>query len=118
MPSRQDLNPMDIPHLLSAIWMADVVAGDAMHFKVRLFGTDLVQAFQLEGTNLSLDEVSFTGDIIVRLTNLVETKTAYYYQCEFPIESDDFNYYSTLTLPMSNDNENVDIIISLLHFFE
>lgn len=118
MPSRQDLNPMDIPHLLSGIWMADVVGGEKPNFKVRLFGTDLVQAFGLEGTNLQLDQVSFAEDIIQRLTILIKTKQAYYHKAKFPIDSDDYNFYTTLTLPMSSDNENVDIIISQLHFFK
>lgn len=118
MPSRQDLNPMDIPHLLSGIWMADVSGGEKPTFKVRLFGTDLVQALHLEGTNLQLDQISFAKDIIRRLTALIKTKKAYYYKAKLPIESEDYNYYTTLTLPMSSDNENVDIIISQLHFFK
>ncbi len=117
MPCRKDLNPTDIPHLLSAIWMADVIDGDEVNFKVRLFGTDLVRAFNREGTSMELDEFSFTGDIIERFTNLVQTRQPYYLECEFPTESDDFNFYSTLTLPMSSDNENVDIIISALNFY-
>ncbi|PCI51841.1 MAG: hypothetical protein COB49_00795 [Alphaproteobacteria bacterium] len=117
MPCRKDLNPTDIPHLLSSIWMADVIAGDVPHFKVRLFGTNLVRAFEREGTNVNLDEFSFTGDIIERLTNLVKTRQAYYCECEHPIESEDIKYYSTLTLPLSSDNENVDIIISALDFY-
>ncbi len=117
MPSRQDLNPMDIPHLLSALWMADVIDRETPKFKVRLFGTDLVRAFQLEGTNRPLEEVSFTGDIIIRLTELVRTRQSYFYVCDFPVESDDFKYYSTLTLPMSSDNENVDIILSYVHCY-
>ncbi len=117
MPCRKDLCPTDIPHLLSVIWMADVIMEDEPRFKVRLFGTELVRAFQLEGTSKELDEVSFTGDIIKRMTNLVKTKQPYYHECEFPIESEDYKYYSTLTLPMSSDNENVDIIISALDFY-
>lgn len=118
MPRRQDLNPMDIPHLLSAIWMADVVPGGNPGFKVRLFGTDLVQAFQLEGTDMLLDQISFTKDIIARLTTLTTTGKAYYYKAKFPIESEDYNYYTTLTLPMSSNNETVDIIISQLDFLK
>lgn len=117
MPCREDLNPIDIPHLLSAIWMADIVEGDEVHFKVRLFGTDLVRAFQREGTSMELDDVSFTGEIIERFANLVKTKQPYYLVCDFPIESEDFNHYSTLTLPMSSDNKNVDIIISYVHCY-
>ncbi len=109
---------MDIPHLLSGIWMADVVGGKNPNFKVRLFGTDLVQAFGLEGTNLQLDQVSFAEDIVKRLTVLIETKQAYYHKAKFPVDSEDYDYYTTLTLPMSSDNENVDIIISQLHFFK
>jgi len=114
MPSRADMDPLDIPHLLSSIWMADVVAGAEIKLKVRLFGTDLVNAFNLEGTSQELDNVSFTGDIVKRLTTLVNTRKGYYCKVDFPVDSEDFKYYSTLSLPMSSDNETVDIILSLL----
>lgn len=117
MPRRRDLDPLDIPHLLSSIWMADVISGDEPRFKVRLFGTDLVKAFQIEGTSMELEGASFTGDMIIRLTNLVKIRQPYYCQCDFPLESDDFKYYTTLSLPMSSDNENVDIILSYVHCF-
>lgn len=117
MPARKDLEPSDITPLLSGIWLADVTPGDTPHFKVRLFGTDLVEAFQLEGTSLDLDNVSFASNIVKRLTQLVKTREPYYLECKMPIESEDYEYYSTLTLPMSSDNENVDIIISALHFY-
>lgn len=119
IPCRKDMDPVDIPHLLSAMWMADVVGAgqDEFTFKVRLFGTDLVRAFQLEGTNLKLENLSFTRDIIKRLSNLVRTKQPYYHECKHPVESDDFKFYSTLTLPMSHDSGNVDIIVSVLHFY-
>ncbi len=117
MPRRQDLDPSDITRLLPSIWMADVIAGDQPSFKVRLFGTGLVQAFQIEGTSMDLEGASFTGDMIIRLTDLVKTKQPYYIECEFPLESEDYKYYSTLTLPMSSDNENVDIILSYVHCF-
>jgi len=118
MPSRVDMNPADIPYLLSSIWMADVIAGDRIRLKVRLFGTDLVRAFSLDGTSQLLDQISFTGDIIKRLTDLVRTRKGYYCKCKFPVESEDYRYYSTLSLPMSSDNYTVDIIISLLDFME
>lgn len=118
MPSRKNLCPTEIPHLLSAIWMADVIREDGLHFKIRLFGTEVVDAFQMEGTSRELDEFAFTGDIIKRLSKLVETRQPYYQECKFPIESKNFNYYSTLTMPMSSDNENVDIIISALDFYK
>ncbi|PCI33833.1 MAG: hypothetical protein COB54_02205 [Alphaproteobacteria bacterium] len=117
MPSRNDLDPSEIPRLLPCIWMADVMGSAEPTFKVRLFGTDLVRAFQREGTSLELDTVSFAGDIIKRLTNLVVTKKPYYLLCEFPIPSDDFKFYSTLSLPMSSDDKTVDIILSYVHCF-
>lgn len=117
MPGRQDLDPTDIPHLLSSVWMADVIDGDEPNFKVRLFGTDLVQAFQIESTSQLLEDIGFAGDIIKRFAELVKTKKVYYYQCDFPIVSEYFKYYTTLTLPMSSDNENVDIILSCVHCF-
>lgn len=117
MPSRKDLDPSEIPRLLSCVWMANVIEGVEPKFKVRLFGTDLVRAFQREGTSQELDSVSFASEIIVRLTNLVVTKQPYYHLCDFPIASDDFKFYSTLSLPMSSDDKTVDIILSYVHCF-
>ncbi|PHZ83257.1 PAS domain-containing protein [Paremcibacter congregatus] len=117
MPSRKDINPMDIPHLLSSIWMADVLHGDPVGFKARLFGTDLVRAFQLEATDRRLDEFSFTGGIIKRMTALVETRQPYFWKGPFPFETDDFKSYSTVSLPLSNDDKVVNIIICSVHFY-
>ena len=117
MPSRQDFDPSEVPRLLSWIWMADVIGEVQPKFKVRLFGTDLVRAFQLEGTSMELDSVPYAGDIIKRMSNLVVTKQPYYHLCDFPIKSEDYNFYSTISLPLSSDNKTVDIILSYVHCF-
>ena len=117
-PSREDFNPTDIPHVLSVIWMADVVdEGNELKFDIRLVGTDIAHAFQQQSANVPLDILTFSDPIIERLTALVKTRKPYYYQGDFPIENTDYNYYSTISLPFSTDDENVDIIISCVHCF-
>lgn len=115
MPSRSDLDPIDIPKLLSGIWMADVIYEDPIRFGIRLFGTNLVKAFQRDGTKFRLDDFFFTGDMENRMRDLVETKKAYYYRGKFPIISEDYKEFSTLTLPLSSDGNRVDITISYVH---
>jgi len=117
MPSRKDFNPVDIPHILSSIWMADVIPGDEPTFSIRLLGTDVVEAFGVEATKQPLHEVEFSAGIVQRFRELIKVKQPYYYQGRFPVESEDYKYYSSITLPMSGDDEHVDIILSSVHCF-
>lgn len=117
IPSREDFSPMDIPHVLSSIWMADVIDNGELNFKLRLVGTDIAHAFQHQAASVPLDELSFSGPIIERLIALVETRKPYYFQGVFPLEDTDYNYYSSISLPFSTDGEKVDIIISSVHCY-
>ncbi len=118
LPRRKDLDPRDIPHLLPAIWMADVINGEELYFRVRLIGTDLARAFKVENTNQRLDDIALTEEVIKRFHKLVKTKKPNYHVRKFPLEVEEHKYYSTLTLPLSNDEEKVDIIISVIDFFD
>lgn len=56
LPSRADLDPLEIPQLLPGIFLIDVVAGSPRRFRFRLVGTRIGE---LEGelTNRFLDEL-------------------------------------------------------------
>ncbi len=56
LPGRQHLDPVDIPHLLSNVWLIDV-ARDPMRFAFRLVGTGVVEYFGNDPTGRRLDEV-------------------------------------------------------------
>jgi hypothetical protein len=58
LPGRQNWDPLDIPDLMSRIWLLDVVREAArLRFRYRLVGTKEVETLQREVTGRWLDEV-------------------------------------------------------------
>lgn len=58
LPGRQHFDPLDIPEVMSRVWLLDVVRdGDRLRFRYRLVGTKEVETLQQEATGLWLDDV-------------------------------------------------------------
>lgn len=58
VPARRDLDPLDFPHLLSRIWIADVVAGPAgPRYRYRLAGEDVNAAYPYALKGRYIDDV-------------------------------------------------------------
>lgn len=55
LPGRQHVDPIDIPELLSNLWMIDVVR-EPLRFRFRLIGTEIVKFTGRDVTGLWLDE--------------------------------------------------------------
>jgi hypothetical protein len=53
---RHDIDPVDIPRLLSAVWIFDVV-GPPLDFRYRLLGTKIVESMLADHTGRLLSEV-------------------------------------------------------------
>ncbi len=113
MPSRADLDPLEIPRLLPSLFLIDVVSGSPRRFRFRLVGTRIVE---LEGeiTNKFLDEL---------VPDVPETAMARHYDDAVegriyvrretlgwhPRERAHVNY-DVLLLPLSRDGATVDML--------
>jgi hypothetical protein len=113
MPSRADLDPLDIPQLLPGVFLIDVVAGPPRRFRFRLVGTRIAE---LEGemTDKFLDEF-IPGS---RGTSMVQQ---YEDACEgrLYVRHETLRWhtherqhvsYDVLLLPLSRDGETVDML--------
>lgn len=114
MPPRRDLDPTEIPSLLSHLQMIDVIDRGA-RFRYRLVGTTLVETFGFDYTGRFADEL-FSGvrrDFVQKIYRIV---------CDERCPVFLHNVYQTmkhhsligmrLFLPLSNDGEEVNIILS------
>jgi hypothetical protein len=114
MPSRRDLDPTEIPRLLSHLQMIDVIDYGA-RFRYRLVGTTLVETFGFDYTGRFADEL-FSGVRRDFVQNIYRTV------CDERCPVFLHNVYQTvkhyslvgmrLFLPLSNDDEEVNIILS------
>ncbi len=118
LPSRRDLDPVTMPGLLPYITLFDVVDdGDQCRFRVRLVGTEIVEALREDTTGKYLDDLPKTKAIIDRCRRLCESREPYFV-ADQPVTwvNDNYRTYSTLGLPLAKDGEAVDMILYVMKF--
>ncbi|MBE7638409.1 PAS domain-containing protein [Sneathiella sp. P13V-1] len=112
LPCRSNLNPADIPRLLSHIGLLDVLDGN--DFRYRLIGTSMVGFFGVDYTN-TLVSKSKTGKYGRILSELYRTardeKVPVYSISEFTYDFKDPIQMYRLILPLSSDNLKVDMLL-------
>lgn len=111
-PSRADIDPVDIPHLLSRIFIWEV-EHDPRDYIMRLFGTELARRLNRDFTGQRFTEI-FRGKIakaiwqeydhVVRTGPVSGRRTAEWTDREFLT-------YWYLLLPLSSDGARVDRIL-------
>jgi len=122
MPSRQDFDPTQVPRLLRHMILVDVFA-DApreRRFRVRLLGTEQVDRlggdwtgfFPHDGVDLAAAErLCAVGEHIVASREpWISTGKVYW------VPGKEHTTFETVLLPLSDDNDNVNMIIGLTKF--
>lgn len=121
MPSRSDMNPADFKPYLGNMAMVDVLDGGA-EFRYRIIGTLLAQYFLTDPTGKTFTETwpNPPGPVAQRvranLVNIVETHVMVHAWgqldwSQFPGET-----FDVLFVPLSDDGENVNMILNLFTF--
>lgn len=111
MPSRADFNPGRIPLVLSSVIMVNVHQ-DPLSFKIRLMGTECVNAAGLELTGCWIDSIANTEKIIKRYQWLVKNKQPYFSTDNLEWAHKKFKNFTSIVCPFSKDGETVDLLIS------
>jgi hypothetical protein len=118
MPSRADLDPLDMRFVVGNIILVDVIDGTPLQFRIRLHGTNLSQrvGFELSGKMLDeLPETEFrelTRESFTRVVNTGEPRSG---RRDRLIDGKLANY-ETVIMPLSSDDSRVDrIIVGLIH---
>jgi hypothetical protein len=113
IPSRGDIHPEEIPHLLPYVMLHDVVRqSGAYRFKARLIGTHIVDVCGSNPTGRYLDEYMPAGDyekIYRTLANVVTTKEPFYGVVPVYREEGYLLNFELVTMPLSYDGEQVDM---------
>jgi hypothetical protein len=116
MPSRDDLDPLDIPRLLPNVFLIDVVSGSPRRFRFRLVGTRIAE---LEGemTNSYLDEFipDSPGTAMARHYDDAAEGHVYLRRETLGWQTREREHlgYDVLLLPLSPDGETVDMLFGL-----
>jgi hypothetical protein len=113
MPSRSDIDPTDIPHLLPYVGMAEKVDGE---YRYRLTGSDLVQNFEGEFTGKAIGSWRGAEPARLEATQAViglifATGHPMFATVEHETKYGSQRTRSGLALPLSDDGRHVDKLI-------
>lgn len=117
MPSRQDIDPLELRDVLGDLGLLDVEpggSGEPQRFRYRLIGTNMVEFFGRDFTGEYVEE-SKTGEYARKLGELYRDCAAHrvpmYWQGVFEYQNRTHWRVRRLLLPLSTDGETVDMIL-------
>lgn len=120
LPSREDVDPIEIPDLLPSLFLVDVVReGGDLRFRYRLVGTRNVERFGVDNTGRWLDELygkdyfKFVGseyqDTTIQGKPTWARMTAGYADRPHVV-------YERLMCPLAADGRTVDMLMGITDF--
>ena len=121
MPSRADIDPIEIPKLLPDVMLVERLATG--RYRYRLIGTENTRAQGVNATGRFLDEVlpgpDYGKHVLALYDECVETRRALYSECLFfsPARHDPERHTKVLFLPLSPDGETVNMVFVIQVFF-
>lgn len=120
LPSRRDIDPLDIPKVLPTITMTDVVREGRRHrFRRRLVGTAVAEKFGRDTTGRWVDELyddPTLSDLVRSYDWVVEHRQPRLDHCSLPLAERSYATYDRLTLPLAEDGQTVDVLLQSLVF--
>lgn len=126
LPGRPDIDPLDIPDLMSKLNIVEVLrdgAGDGgsggLRFRFRLVGTDHVEFNKTDFTGKTVDEV-FPPEAAARINatyiTVIETREPHYWRTNIALPGREHIEYERLICPLAADGETVDMLIGAFVF--
>ena len=109
MPSRSDFDPMKIPSVLPYVIMKDVFYGPT-RFKLRLIGSKCKVPNSYLGR--FIDETPQIKSMQKMLDICIGLKKPYFYVNDISLDGNFAKVYSSLVLPFSHDDKNVNILMA------
>ncbi len=120
IPSRAQIDPLDVPDLLSIIFLIDVIEGcGGPEFRFRLVGSKITEVAGQDPTGQNLTSfydaknlenmIAIYGDVASRGEPFVNDGSA-------PFANKDYIRVVRLLLPLSEDGNRVDMILGCLFF--
>lgn len=120
MPSRDDMHPHEVSHLMGNVIMFDVLEKqDGFNrLKCRLAGTEVVRACGLDPTGYYLDNMPQHEGMSERFQWLVDHKKPYRNQADMTWLGEPKMFYESISLPLSTDGKQVDVLLCCLDFYQ
>lgn len=113
LPSRRDIDPLDIPDLLANVFMLDVV-GDAEDFVFRLAGSLVEEAFSMPLRGRSIAEIQKAAGTPIPVAQHVEVARGggpRYREGSMLVSGREHWRTHRLLLPLSSDGRRVDVLM-------
>ena len=113
MPSRADIDPLDMTFVMGNVILVDVIAGTPLGFRIRLHGTNLVERAHYELTGKMLDDLpqvqfrDLTRQSFTKVANTAEPLRV----LNDRVLDDQPRRYETVILPLSADGARVDMLL-------
>lgn len=119
LPGRQHFDPRDVSNLLANLRILDVI-GDPPRFRVRLFGTRLVDFFGRDLTGQWYDEafVGFIGSRTEKdyLTSMATGQPSWRRGKPLFVYDKEFQQVERVFLPLAADGRTVDMFLDMQVF--
>lgn len=117
MPSRADLNPADIAQFLPYISLIDVEQ-NPRRYKVRLVGTETVNAMNIDTTGRYMDEFPLVEcHLKDRFDWMVRQKRPYLISGKLRWSRKSFLNFCSIGIPLSNNDEDSVILMYGSHYY-
>jgi hypothetical protein len=118
MPSRADLDPVEMRFVIGNVIMVDGIEGTPPGFRIRLHGTNLSEQVRFDLTGKMLDEMP-----LAEFRELTRHSFAHVATTKQPLHAhrdrildNRRRFYETIILPLSSDGEKVDRILCGLFY--
>lgn len=120
LPSRSDLDPVEIPQLLGNVFLVDVER-QPMRFRMRLAGSEIDRVFGRSFTGRFLDDFHtgyFERDALSDYAQVVFCKQPSFTERCVAGAGGQWIHYRRLLLPLSTDGWQVDMLLGGVDFAE
>jgi len=113
LPSRRDIDPLDIPELLPNVFLLDVI-GDAEDFVFRLAGSLVEDAFSMPLRGKSITEIQKAAGTPIPVAQHIEVARGggpRYREGSVRVAGRDHWRTQRLLLPLSSDGKAIDVLL-------
>jgi hypothetical protein len=117
MPSRSDIDPVELKPFLPRITLVDVVS-DRRHLVYRLTGTREVEARGTDPTGKPVGDAFFGpsySEVVRRYDYVIEYQSPYYFRGGFEFGDRYVDNEEIIFLPLSDNGERVNMIMVFVH---
>ena len=118
MPSRADIDPVDIKRILPNLFLIDVLPGSPRDFRYRLVGTLVTEAIGVNATGRTPEEVFGDEGVGVRevYDSVVRTGLAYVNRRRLDWYHRDYAVYELVVLPLGLPGGSVTMLLGAMDF--